>query len=733
MPETTLLIAGLHCGGCVGRVERALTTAPGVTQAKVNLATKRARVTFTRPATPERLAQAVTDAGYPAQVGNDPISPAQLAANIRGLRRDFLLALALTLPVFGMEMGGHVVPAIHDWVHARIGMQNAWLVQFVLTSLVLAIPGQRFFRIGVPALIKRRPEMNSLVALGAFAAWAYSSVVLFAPGLLPNEARHVYFESAAVIVTLILLGRWLEAQASGKTQNAIQALMDLRPLTALKVNDNGDQEVRAETLRPGDLIRLKPGMRVAADGVIQDGTGAVDEAMLTGEAMPVTRGPRDVITGGTVNTNGHLLVRVTAVGAASRLGQILRLVEDAQAEKLPVQAMVDKVTGWFVPVVLGLAVLTLALWLGLGAPVNMALVAAVSVLIVACPCAMGLATPTSILVATGRAANQGVLLRRPSAFEQLAQVRAVALDKTGTLTTGAPVLTDFYSADGLEKHQALPLLAALEAASEHPLAAAFMDATHGALPAVSDFESTPGGGVEGLVSSTKIAIGSGDFMAEKGHDIQQFAASSLALRQQGKTVFYGAVEGKMILLAVADPVREEAAQALADLRADGVYLAMLTGDAQATAQAVGHGLALDGIHAEMIPENKANALKNMREIRFPLAFVGDGVNDAPALAQADVGIAMGGGTDVALSTADIVLMHNDLNAVLRARRLAKATIRNIKQNLIWAFGYNVLLIPVAMGVLYPAFGVLLSPMLAAGAMALSSVFVVTNALRLRRA
>jgi Cu+-exporting ATPase len=564
--------------------------------------------------------------------------------------------------------------------------------------------------------------MNSLVVLGAGAAWTYSTVALFAPALLPVGSRAVYFEAAAVIVTLILLGRWLEARAKGQTGAAIRRLVGLRPDTATVLRASQQIDIPVTQVMVDDVLLVRPGGRIPVDAVIAQGHSFIDEAMLTGEAMPVEKGEGDRVTGGTVNGNGAIQVRAVAVGADMMLSRIIAMVSDAQNARLPVQDMVNRITMWFVPAVLVIAVLTVVSWLFFGT-VSEALVAGVSVLIIACPCAMGLAVPVAIMVGTGRAADLGVLFRQGDALQALQSVDVVAFDKTGTLTLGQTVLTDVIALDG-NRDALLALVAGVEAASEHPLAKAVMTAAEGlTLPDVSGVKAIPGYGLQAQADGKTILVGAARLLVREGVAVDVLQAHADDLAAQGRTPVMVAIGGAPAgVLAVADKVRPGAAAVVEGLRAQGVRVAMITGDTKATARAIAAELGIDDVVAEVLPEGKVAALK---ALRGKVAYVGDGINDAPALAAADVGIAIGTGTDVAVESADVVLMSGDPDGVLRGIKISRAAMRNIKQNLGWAFGYNILLIPVA------ALG-LLSPALAAGAMAASSVLVVLNALRLRR-
>lgn len=740
--ETLLLqVEGATCATCVGRIEAALAAVPGVIEAAMNLANGRATVqVYTGQVDLSDLARAVDGAGYSVQASD---AQAKAGANDRAdqettrSRLMLILAAVLTLPVFAAEMGGHLFPAIHHFIAGTIGLQWSYDLQFLLTTVVLAWPGRVFFTKGIPALLRRAPDMNSLVALGAGAAWLYSTVTTFAPAVLPEGSRNVYFESAAMIVTLILLGRYLEARAKGHTGDAIRGLLALTPDVALVEREGDVLDLPVDQVREGDILQVKPGARLAVDGVVISGQSFVDESMITGEPVPVEKTKDAPVTGGTVNGTGALRFRATKVGRDTMLARIVNMVEEAQGAKLPIQGLVDKITLWFVPVVMGLAALTCIAWLALGpAPaLTYGLVAGVAVLIIACPCAMGLATPTSIMVGTGRAAELGVLFRKGDALQGLQGVGVVALDKTGTLTEGHPELTDFVVADGQDDGRILALLAAVEDQSEHPIAQAIVAAAQARgldWPDISDFRSLTGNGVRAVVDGRVVLIGADRLMLAEGLDLGPLAQMGAELAQTGKTPLYGAVDGQVVcVVAVSDPIKPTSQAAIAALHGMGVKVAMLTGDNAATAQAIADQLGIDQVKAEVLPKGKADTIKTLRQGGQGVAFVGDGINDAPALAEADVGLAVGTGTDIAIETADVVLMSGDLRGVVNAFEISRRTMANIRQNLFWAFGYNVVLIPVAMGLLYPVFGTLLSPTLAAGAMAMSSVFVVTNALRLR--
>ncbi len=737
-----LNVESMSCASCVGRVDKALEAVPGVVDVNVNLASETATVTFAEGAVElADLLKAAADAGYPAEPAEDTLTEdrsARKQGEAREMARKTALAAVFALPVFVLEMGAHLVPGMHGLIGRTIGHETSWMIQFVLTTIVLVWPGRAFYTKGFPALFKGAPDMNSLVAVGTSAAYLYSVVALFAPALLPEASRAVYFEAAAVIVVLILLGRWMEARAKGRTGAAIQKLLGLQARTARVLVDGEPQDVPIERIRTGDILVVRPGERIAVDGEVTDGGSHVDESMITGEPVPVAKDAGDPVTGGTINGTGSFQFRATRVGADTTLAQIIRMVEEAQGAKLPIQGLVDRITLWFVPAVMAVAVLTVIVWLLVGpSPVlSYALVAGVSVLIIACPCAMGLATPTSIMVGTGRAAEMGVLFRKGDALQQLTGVDVVALDKTGTVTEGRPELTDMVLAEGFERAEVLGLVAAVEAQSEHPIADAIVRAARAEKAPrheVEDFVSITGHGVRATVAGREVLVGADRLMTREGLDIGALADAERRLAEQGRTALFAAVDGRVAaVIAVSDPVKAASAAAIRALHDLGLKVAMITGDKRETADAIANETGIDHVIAGVLPDGKVAALDELRAGGKRVAFVGDGINDAPALAHADVGIAIGTGTDVAIESADVVLMSGDLRGVVNAFEVSTRTMRNIRQNLFWAFGYNVALIPVAAGVLYPVFGLLLSPVLAAGAMALSSVFVLTNALRLRR-
>ncbi|GGO59633.1 Cu+-exporting ATPase [Roseovarius pacificus] len=739
---TTLTVTGMTCASCTGRVERTLTGQPGVLNASVNLASETATVRYLPGATdPAQLARAVTESGYPTRPSEDTDQNDQSArrqAEIDHARRMTLIAMALALPVFVLEMGSHTIPGFADLIQGTIGRTTSWVIQFALTTLALIWPGREFFTKGVPALLRGAPDMNSLVALGTSAAWGFSTIALFAPALLPQGTRAVYFEAAAVIVALILLGRWLEARAKGRTGAAIQKLIGLQAHTA-RVERKGEiTEIPIDEVGVGDTLHVRPGEKIAVDGDVTGGTSYVDESMISGEPVPVEKATGDTVIGGTINGEGALTFRATKVGRDTMLAQIISMVEEAQGAKLPIQSLADKVVRIFVPTVIAVALVTIAAWLAFGPDpaLTFALVAGVSVLIIACPCAMGLATPTSIMVGTGRAAEQGVLFRKGDALQSLDEARVIAFDKTGTLTEGHPRLTRISTTNGHEENDTLRLVAAVEGQSEHPIARAIETAAQDrglTVPRPESFKAISGFGLSARVDGHDLLVGATRLMEREGIDTAPLADTLAEMGARGETPVFAAIDGQLAaLLAVADPVKDSSRAVIDALHARGLKTAMITGDTRATAQAIAADLGIDHIEAEVLPDGKVNAIKALRDAFGPVAFVGDGINDAPALAEADIGLAVGSGTDVAIDSADVVLISGDLSGVVNAAHLSRATLRNIRQNLFWAFAYNTALIPVAAGVLYPLTGTMLSPMLAAGAMALSSVFVLSNALRLRR-
>ncbi|TVQ61575.1 MAG: copper-translocating P-type ATPase [Phycisphaerales bacterium] len=743
--HATLRVTGMHCATCVAGVERALRRTPGVRAASVNLAAASAAVETDPGIDTETLAEAIRKAGYDAETVDlnattDDHTPDPEHAR---LRRNLTLAAVCTAPLVVIEMGGHLVPAFHHAIMGAMGERPLRFVLLTLAAIVQFGSGRRFYTTGLASFRRLAPDMNALVMLGTSAAFAYSALVTIAPALLPEGSRHVYFEASAVIITLVLLGRHLEASARGRTSGAIRALLKLRPATARVRRDGRETDLPAEQLRVGDEIVVRPGERIAADAEVIEGEAFVDESMLTGEPEPQRRTPGDRVVGGTVAQSGSLIIRATGVGRDTVLSQVVRTVREAQAAKLPIQTLVDRVTSVFVPVVIVIAAITFIVWqlLGPEPAFAMAVSNAVAVLIIACPCAMGLATPTSIMVATGRGATLGVLFRRGDALQRIASVQGVLLDKTGTLTAGAPSLTDVVLRaqsphERTTEHQALRLAASVETRSEHPLARAVVAEAESrglALSTITAFESRPARGVRARVEGAHVSVGSAAWLRELGIDPDPLEPDADRFAAAGKTPVFVAIGANAVAcFAISDPLKPDAEESVRTLHAMRLTTELVTGDRERTARAIAGRVGISRVRSEVLPEQKAEAVRDAQRELGPVAFVGDGINDAPALATADVGIAIAAGTDVAIESADVVLIAPGVMGVPRAIRIGRATMRNIRQNLFWAFAYNAALIPVAAGVLYPLTGWLLNPMLAAGAMSLSSVSVVANALRLRR-
>jgi Cu+-exporting ATPase len=742
-------VLGMHCVACAARIEKALSEAPGVRQAGVNFATARATVGYDPNATdPDRLREVVRAQGYDAVLPDaaapqaaDDQTAAAAEAEYRGLRLRFIIAAVLTLPVLVLAMAGHLVPA---WEAALSFPARPW-IELVLTTPVLFWAGWGFLSGAWKAARHRAADMNTLIAVGSLAAYLYSLAATILPGWFTSGAVHahgdrpmpgVYYEVAASIVTLILLGNLLQARATTRTRGAIKALIGLSPRTARVERDGHEQDVPIENVRVGDSVLVRPGEKVPVDGVVEDGSSNVDESMLTGEPLPVTKRPGDTVIGATLNTTGAFRFRATKVGKDTVLQQIVRLVQQAQGSKAPIQRLADRISGIFVPVVLCLAVVTFVAWFDLSPPetrLSQALYTSVAVLIIACPCALGLATPTAIMVGTGRGAQAGILIRGGEALELAHRVTAVAFDKTGTVTEGKPTVTDVRPADGFTAEEVLGLAASAERTSEHPLAAAVVRSARERgldLAAPKKFVAVAGHGVEAEVDGRRILLGNRKLLADRGTAVDEDAAAELAAA--GKTATFLGVDGRFAgVIAIADRPKPEARAAIARLKADGLAVVLLTGDTARTAEAIAREVGIDRVIAGVLPAAKGDAVAALQAEGHVVAMVGDGINDAPALARADLGIAMGTGTDVAIEAADVTLVKGDLNGVERAIALSKATMRTVKQNLFFAFAYNVLGLPLAAGVLYPLTGWLLSPIIASAAMALSSVSVVTNALRLR--
>ncbi|GLK69228.1 copper-translocating P-type ATPase [Hansschlegelia plantiphila] len=656
------------------------------------------------------------------------------------MTRRFWIGLVLAVPVFLLEMGAHLFPAIH---HVVPPAASVW-IQFALATPVVLWAGRPFFQRGWASIVSRNLNMFTLIAMGTGVAYAYSVVATLAPGVFPPVFRSpdgtvpVYFEAAAVITVLVLLGQVLELRAREQTSGAIRALINLAPKTARRLKDDGsDEEVPVDAIAVGDLVRIRPGEKAPVDGEVVDGRSVVDEALVTGESMPVAKAAGDAVTGGALNQSGALTVRATKVGRDTMLARIVQMVAQAQRSRAPIQRLADTVSGWFVPAVILIAVVAFVVWAAFGPQPSYAygLVAAVAVLIIACPCALGLATPMSIMVGVGKGAGLGILVRNAEALELLEKVDTLVVDKTGTLTEGKPSVTDVVAAEGFEEEDVLRFAGAVERASEHPLGQAVVAAAEGRgldVPTVTDFDAPSGKGVSGKVGGRMTLVGNAEFMKSRGVDVSALTARADELRRDGATAIYVGLDGMLAgVLAIADPIKPTTAEAIRTLKLQGLRVVMLTGDNRTTAEVVARRLGIEEVEADVLPEAKHAVVERLKREGHVVAMAGDGVNDAPALAAADVGVAMGAGADVAIESAGVTLLHGDLTGIVRARRLSEATMSNIRQNLVLAFVYNAAGVPIAAGALYPAFGLLLSPVVAAAAMALSSVSVIGNALRLR--
>ncbi len=739
----TLKIDGMTCAGCVSRVERTIAAVPGVETVAVNLASGRARAEVGENVAGGPIVAAVSDIGYGAHVVDATQADEGAAADLAMLGRRAALALALAAPLVVVAMGRHV-GGLRELYLGLLGERQWVALEAVLATLVLVLAGRVLFAEAAREVRALAPGMSTLVALGAGSAWLYSSFALAAPRLFPPGAAVSYYEACGVIVALILLGRWLEARARGQAGAAVRALLHLAPRRAWRRTPAGEVDVGLDDIVIGDEVLVRPGERVSVDGVVIEGDGAVDEAMLTGEPMPASKSPGARVHAGTINGTGALVVRVDRVGAETTLARIIEMVEAAQAEKPPIQRLAERIAAVFTPLVLLAAAATFIVWLVLApAPaLPFAFTTAVSVLLIACPCAMGLATPTAIMVATGRAAREGLLFRQGGALEALARIDTLVMDKTGTLTEGRPELVDLLPDAGREGGEGdgeavLRLAAAAERRSEHAIGQAILRAAEArglSLPEPEASRAVPGRGIRATVDGHDIALGTARHMAESGVALPQATrARADALAAQGRSSFYLAVDGRpAAIFAVADPEKPGAAQTVAELRALGIDVWMVTGDGEETARVVANRVGIGPVVAGALPEEKAKEVQRLAALDRRVGFVGDGINDAPALTEAEVGLAIGTGADVAIEAGDVVLASGGPLAIPAAIRLARRTLRTIRQNFLWAYGYNVALIPLAAGVFYPAFGLLLNPMLAAGAMSLSSLLVVLNSLRLAR-
>ncbi len=737
-------IEGMTCASCSARIEKVVGRLNGVRTVSVNLATEKADVLY-EPSLIRLSAikKAINDAGYtPREIDTSDAADhdaERKEREIRVLWRKFVTAAAVAVPLLYLAMG-HMIPGLRFPLPFFLDPMQYPLV-YALTQALLVAPaiaaGNRFYRVGVKAILHRSPNMDSLIAIGTAAAVLYSlySTLKIASGDFA-AVSDLYFETAAVILALILLGKSLEAVSKGKTSQAIKKLMGLAPKTATVIQDGKEVEIPISEVEAGDLVRVRPGEKVPVDGEVVDGYTSVDESMLTGESIPVEKQAGDQVTGASINKNGTISFRATRVGADTALAQIIRLVEQAQGSKAPIAQLADVVSGYFVPIVILIALAAAGAWLLTGQSVVFSMTIFTAVLVIACPCALGLATPTAIMVGTGKGAENGILIKGGAALEETHRIQTVVLDKTGTITEGAPVVTDVSLADGIDEQTLLQLAASAEKGSEHPLGEAIVASAERrrlTLLPLESFQALPGRGIEARIGGRSVILGNERLMTEKGVVTGALAAMSETFAANGKTPMFVAVDGAPAgIIAVADVPKKSSARAISTMRGMGLEVVMITGDNRRTADAIAAQVGVDRVFSEVLPHEKAAAVKRLQAEGRKVAMVGDGINDAAALAQADVGIAIGSGTDVAIESADIVLMRSDLMDVAAAVRLSKATIRNIKQNLFWAFCYNVLGIPIAAGILHVFGGPLLNPIFAAAAMSLSSVSVVSNALRLRR-
>jgi len=740
--EVSIPVGGMTCTACSAAIERSLRKLPGIRVAAVNFATEKATVSYDPSAV--RLSEikgAIRKAGY-EPLAMEAASGAKVDAHkamkereIRTMWTKFIVSAAFSIPLLYIAMGHMLRLPLPAALHPM-----EFPLRFALIQIALVIPaivaGYRFYVVGTRSLLHGAPNMDSLIAMGTSAAILYSlfSVYRIAQGDF-GAVEELYFETAGIIITLILLGKTLESVSKGRTSESIKKLMGLKPKTATVIQEDREIEIPIDEVEPGDILLVRPGEKVPVDGTVLSGASAVDESMLTGESIPVDKGPGSPLTGGTINKNGALRFRAEKVGADTALSRIIKLVEDAQGSKAPIAKLADVVSGIFVPVVFAIALLSAGAWLLAGHSAVFALTIFVAVLTIACPCALGLATPTAIMVGTGKGAELGVLIKSGEALETAHKVQVVVFDKTGTITEGRPALTDMLPSPGMAEDRLLGLAAAAEKASEHPLGEAIVRAAEArglSLPVPASFAALPGRGIAAEIEGKVFLLGNARLMAERGVDTGDLGAAAMALSASGKTPMFAAFDGSAIgLIAVADVVKPQSAAAIARLHAMGIETAMITGDSLPTAEAIAREVGIDRILAEVLPGDKAGEVRKLQAEGRIVAMVGDGVNDAPALAQADVGIAIGSGTDVAIESADIVLMRSSLMDVPTALTLSRQVMRNIRQNLFWAFGYNVLGIPVAAGLLYAFGGPLLSPVIAAAAMSMSSISVLSNALRLR--
>ncbi|MCI5605432.1 MAG: heavy metal translocating P-type ATPase [Clostridia bacterium] len=733
MKEEIYIISGMSCAACSSAVERVTRKIDGVERSDVNLTTGKMTIVYDETKVkPKLIKEKVKKAGFGIRADNDD---QRTTDGIDGeknnsQRNELICAVIITLLLLYVSMGQMFkyklpVPEIID--------MNRMPENYALTQILLTIPilyfGRRFFINGFKALFHRNPNMDSLVAIGSGSSFLYSLYLTYLIPYEPHHVHHLYYESAAVVITFIMLGKFLESRNKEKTKGAIKKLMELAPDTALLVKDDMVTEVASESLKPGDIVLVKPGAKIPLDGIVKSGSGGVDESMLTGESLPVEKSEGSEVIGGSISYNGALYVEITRIGEDTTLSKIIKFVEDAQGKKAPISKIADKVAGIFVPSVIGIAVLASVIWTIAGKDFSFVLRIFTSVLVIACPCALGLATPTAIMVGTGLGASNGILIRSGEALEITHNINVVVLDKTGTVTEGKPVVTEIIS-NGISEEELLQYAAAVEASSDHPLAKAIVERAGVITKQVTEFENVSGMGIRAAADGKRIAVGNKRLM--DGVDVSEFESDIKRLSEQGETPMYVAINSKLMgIISVADSVKETSREAVSKLKKAGIKVYLLTGDNKAAAEHIGRLVGADEVISEVLPEDKAEVVKKLQAEGNKVMMVGDGINDAPALVQADVGAAVGGGSDIAIESADIVLMKSDLNDVYKAIRLSRMTIKNVKENLFWAFCYNTIGIPIAAGILYPFNGMLLSPMFAGLAMSLSSVCVVSNALRLR--
>ncbi|MCB2300227.1 heavy metal translocating P-type ATPase [Clostridium tagluense] len=737
----TLKIEGMTCAACAKTIERVIKKLPGVVETNVNFATEKLNISFepTRVRTSD-IKKAIEKAGYKAceDESNVDIDREKKEKEIKALWNRFIISAVFAVPLLLIAM----VPMIAEKLNYQLPLAIDPMlhpVAYAIIQLILVIPvmtsGKKYFIVGFKSLVRLSPNMDSLISIGTSAAFLYSLFAVYEITFLGNVDYVMYFESAGVILTLITLGKYLESVTKGKTSEAIKKLMGLAPKTAIIIRDNMEIEISIDEVEVGDIVVVRPGEKMPVDGEVVEGTTLVDESMLTGESMPVEKAIGHKIIGASINKNGSIKYKATRVGKDTALAQIITLVENAQGSKAPIAKMADIISSYFVPVVIGLALISSLAWLISGETIVFSLTIFISVLVIACPCALGLATPTAIMVGTGKGAEYGVLIKSGVALETAHKIQTIVFDKTGTLTEGKPKVTDIVTVEGISQTYLLQIAASAEKGSEHPLGEAIVKGAQERaleLKKVDKFEAIPGYGIEVSIEGNKVLLGNLKLMVESKIDLEKLEDISNKLAEEGKTPMYIAIDNKISgIIAVADTVKENSKKAIERLHSMGIEVAMITGDNKRTAAAIAAQVGIDRVLAEVLPEDKANEVKKLQAEGKKVAMVGDGINDAPALAQADIGIAIGSGTDVAMESADIVLMRSDLMDVPTALQLSKKTITNIKQNLFWAFGYNILGIPVAMGILHLFGGPLLNPIIAALAMSFSSVSVLTNALRLK--